>query len=67
MVSELSLRKVHPGLPKKFRDNYQTGLSTIARALEDHDKDELAKGAALYGEFKSWGTKHMSEFSYPPK
>lgn len=67
MVSDSALRKVHPELPEQFRTNYQAGLSAIARALGNGDKDEFARGAALYGEFKRWGTEHKVEFSYPPK
>ena len=29
MVSDPALRKVHPELPKQFREKYQVGLSAI--------------------------------------
>ena len=67
LVSDQALRKVHPDLPKQFREKYQPGLSAIARGLAKDLKEELARGAALYGEFKRWGKEHMSEFSYPSK
>ena len=67
MVSDSALRKVHPELPKQIREKYKVGLSAIARALGNGDKDELAKGVALIGEFKRWGKEHMGELSYPPK
>lgn len=67
LVSDQALRKVHSDLPEQFREKYQTGLKAIARGLAEGKKEELARGAALYGEFKSWGKEHMSKFSYPPK
>lgn len=67
MVSEQALRKIHPMLPKQFREKYQAGLSLIARGLANGEKEETARGAELYGEFKSWGMKHAAEFVYPPE
>lgn len=66
LVTDEALSKVHPGLPNQFRDKYQTGLSAIARGLAVGDKKELARGAALYREFKNWVTEHITAFSYPP-
>ena len=67
LVADQALCKVHPELPKQFREKYQAGLSAIARGLEDGDKKELSRGAALYEEFKNWGKEHMTALSYPPK
>ena len=67
LVSDQSLRKVHPDLPKQFREKYQTGLSKIAQGLDKGEMEEFAEGVGLYGEFKNWGTEHMSTFSYSPK
>lgn len=67
LVTDHALYKVHPELPKQFREKYQAGLSAIARGLEDGDKKELSRGAGLYEEFKNWGKEHMTALSYPPK
>lgn len=67
IVPDKALEKVHPDLPKQFRGKYQAGLVALARGLADRDKEELARGAALYGEFKTWGQMHQSSFRYPPK
>lgn len=67
LVTDQALYKVHPELPKQFREKYQAGLSAIAHGLADGDKKELSRGAALYQEFKNWGMENMSAFSYPPK
>ena len=67
LVTNQSLYKVHPELPKQFREKYQAGLSAILRGLENGDKNNLSRGAALYEEFKNWGKEHMDDLSYPPK
>lgn len=67
MVSDQALRKIHPMLPTQFREKYQAGLSSIARGLANGEKEEMARGTELYGEFKSWGMKHAEKFTYPPE
>lgn len=67
IVPNHALRKVHPDLPKYFRDKYQVGLERIVQGLAQGDEKELARGAQLIGEFKAWGLEHQSSFQYPPK
>jgi len=67
IVPNHALRKVHPDLPKYFRDKYQLGLKKIVKGLTQGDEKEFARGAQLIGEFKAWGLEHQMSFQYPPK
>lgn len=67
LVSDSSLYKVHPELPKQFRDNYQTGLTKIAKGIKEGNRDEFQKGAQLYEEFQKWGNTNKSFLTLPPK
>jgi len=67
LVTDKALYKVHPELPKQFREKYQIGLSSLSQGVAERDKKKLSRGDALLQAFKKWLGETRSSFSYPPK
>lgn len=59
------LQKIHPQLPRAFRDLWQRGLSLSVRNLEVGDLQAEIVGSRLMDRWGAWYTRHRDQLRVP--
>jgi hypothetical protein len=65
LVDDSYLRRAHPEMVKRYREDYAASLSTLADALQTGERAKQLLALATYDTFAEWMQTHNKELKFP--